>query len=665
MPKPCHRPSRRSPRRFRATLGLATVWLLAVVFSPMGWAARSAAGDPSAEELAAAADELDAARQRADQARAAAEKAKRELDRYVARHFEEQENRAEEPVFVPELPKQKPAPETLPPPAIEAEWLLGQIHKLKLERASLLSRYTPAHPQVVEMDVRLADLRQQLADARQERPAEDDESGDDDAESKVKREWTERLGADKDRDRQSVSQYRKALARLQKAQRQAQAAAEAEARIAQKLEEAEADRKAALAVKHPPLEPPVVAAPEPVDDRPVAGVDRPPIEVPVDPPRGPDPTPVRSPEVPWPTPLVETPRPAPPQVDYGPRIETPIRVTPSADSSARPGPEFSGRNDMNREDITVTNTDPDRSPATYYPAEKPGALAPEAPRATVRSPLKRPASSSSVADPSVTLAETDPETLGERLIAPRREPVAAETPTWPADSIVDNELVDETRLDEPFLMEREVPNPWTDETFVDSERQDDDRGIAAGDEGASAAPGRTSSGQGGGASPTPQYEPGRGVDRDPPADWHATIGRGTATRDASVDVDAVLSVDASKPLMASQPIALAAIVAAVLLAIVASIWLARANAEGVFPTAEAVKASLDLPLVGVVPAAHGKPRRPTGRLQRGIVLLGQIMVAVAVFGAVAYAIGSPGVVEHFCSESIATLDRAWSTVRTR
>jgi hypothetical protein len=123
------------------------------------------------------------------------------------------------------------------------------------------------------------------------------------------------------------------------------------------------------------------------------------------------------------------------------------------------------------------------------------------------------------------------------------------------------------------------------------------------------------------------------------------------------------SPEVKRPLV-SQPFALAAIIAAIVVAIAASIWLARSSNEGVFPTAEAVKSGLDLPLAGVVPSAYPQPRRRK-RLPRGVVLLGQVVLALAVFGVVAYTISAPGLMEQFCSESIATLDRAWTSVRTR
>ena len=240
----------------------AIVGLIVVAVSLAACVARSMAGDSarSDERAAAAAVELDAARARAAQARALAEKSKRELDRYVARHFDEQEKRADEPVFVPDFPKSLSESEALPPPAIEADWLLGQIHRLKLERAALLSRFTPAHPQVIEIDVRLKDLRRQLTEAKDGRD-DDSEPPDDDSESKVKQELTERFSAEKERERESAMQYRKALARWQKAERQARAAADAESMAAEKLAAAEAARKAALAAEAPPEDtsvPPVV-----------------------------------------------------------------------------------------------------------------------------------------------------------------------------------------------------------------------------------------------------------------------------------------------------------------------------------------------------------------------------------------------------------------------
>ena len=676
-----HRPSRYLLRTRRAFAGIVGVWLAVLVLSLAVCSSRSIADNSSSQldgELAAAADELEAVRQRAEAARAAAEKAKRELDRYVARHFEEQESRAEEPILVPELPKPKPAPEDLPPPAIEAEWLLGQIQRLKLERASLLSRYTPAHPQVVELEVRLADMRRQLAEAHEGRVPDDAQSSDDDAESSLKREWTDRLGADKDRDRQSVSQYRKALARWQKAQRQAKAAAEAEALAAEKMSEAEAQRKRLPTDPELPREterPPVV---ELRPEEQLAIDEPPPVESPLEEPIRQQPELAPAPAAPRPAIPQIVPPPAVTQADPAPNVQIPMRsipVTPPAAPPTQPSPDLSGRNDLNRGQITVTNPEPDRSPATYFPAGTQGQSreeSPEEPPKAKRSAVLPGRTNRDLLDPSVSLAEPQSERPSERLLAPRREPPVVESPAWTNDSIIDSAMVDEALLDEPFLMEHEIRGRLADQPILPGEpgdvRADTESGLTDATspdddapEGSQGAPLGVS--RGGGA---PRFDRESPIDArdDVPSDWPSAVRDRMSTPAAPPEVEGDDAVPEGERQLVSQPFALAAIVVAIVVAIAASIWLARSSSEGVFPTAEAVKSGLDLPLAGVVPAARPQPHRRK-RMPRGIVLVGQIVLALAVFGAVAYAISTPGLMEQFCSESIATLDRAWTSVRTR
>jgi ferric-dicitrate binding protein FerR (iron transport regulator) len=107
------------------------------------------------------------------------------------------------------------------------------------------------------------------------------------------------------------------------------------------------------------------------------------------------------------------------------------------------------------------------------------------------------------------------------------------------------------------------------------------------------------------------------------------------------------------------------IVGAVVIAAIAAIWLARSSRDRAFSGPEAVSGELKLPLVAVVPRAHPRSPAPRRRRPRAVLLLGQIVLAVAVFGTVAYAISKPGLIERVCSQSIATLDRAWSSVRQR
>ncbi len=93
----------------------------------------------------------------------------------------------------------------------------------------------------------------------------------------------------------------------------------------------------------------------------------------------------------------------------------------------------------------------------------------------------------------------------------------------------------------------------------------------------------------------------------------------------------------------SQPLVLAALIVALVIAAIASVKLARATDESVFAGADDAAAVLSLPVVGVIPAptlalAHGT----VFQRYRTLTFLAQVLVAVVVFATVAFFVQNPG-----------------------
>ncbi len=95
----------------------------------------------------------------------------------------------------------------------------------------------------------------------------------------------------------------------------------------------------------------------------------------------------------------------------------------------------------------------------------------------------------------------------------------------------------------------------------------------------------------------------------------------------------------------SQPLALTALVLALAVAALAAIKLARSSSDPIFASADEVAAALALPMVGILPAAEAlEMALPAARpLPRSTRLLGEIVLAVIVFGAVAYLVQSTAI----------------------
>ncbi|MEX2115232.1 MAG: hypothetical protein WD845_18715 [Pirellulales bacterium] len=106
----------------------------------------------------------------------------------------------------------------------------------------------------------------------------------------------------------------------------------------------------------------------------------------------------------------------------------------------------------------------------------------------------------------------------------------------------------------------------------------------------------------------------------------------------------------------SQPIVLAALMVALVIAAFASVKLARANDESVFAGADDAAAALSLPVVGVIPAtaaalAHGT----LFQRHRTLTFMGQVLVAVVVFALVAFCVQNPSFIWRLVTEPWAAL----------
>ncbi len=163
----------------------------------------------------------------------------------------------------------------------------------------------------------------------------------------------------------------------------------------------------------------------------------------------------------------------------------------------------------------------------------------------------------------------------------------------------------------------------------------------------------------------------RQADRPPPQDSPAAPRRNVATVPAEESSEASRSVAtglaAQRPVRRStveQPAAsipasqiwvLAALVAALTVAALAAVRLARSSSDPNFASAQEVAAALAIPVVGIVPAyASTGAARTAGGPRRMRILSGQILLAVLVFAAIAYAIASAGELWAMCTNPIGT-----------
>lgn len=107
---------------------------------------------------------------------------------------------------------------------------------------------------------------------------------------------------------------------------------------------------------------------------------------------------------------------------------------------------------------------------------------------------------------------------------------------------------------------------------------------------------------------------------------------------------------------ASQSLAMATLIVALAVAALAAVRLARSANETLFTNIDEVTAALALPVVGVIPAVD-RTADPgvAARFVQGVVYLAQLLLALAVFALVAYAVQNFGTIGQAISHPIETL----------
>jgi hypothetical protein len=108
----------------------------------------------------------------------------------------------------------------------------------------------------------------------------------------------------------------------------------------------------------------------------------------------------------------------------------------------------------------------------------------------------------------------------------------------------------------------------------------------------------------------------------------------------------------------TQTLALASLALAVMLAALAAVRLARATADPLFASADEVSAALAVPVVGIVPFGAKSATAGDMGMRRGLGMLGQVVLALALFSAVAYAVVHFDAVLRLISDPVGTL-RSW------
>jgi hypothetical protein len=96
----------------------------------------------------------------------------------------------------------------------------------------------------------------------------------------------------------------------------------------------------------------------------------------------------------------------------------------------------------------------------------------------------------------------------------------------------------------------------------------------------------------------------------------------------------------------SQPLALAALLIALAVAALAAVRLARASGDAVLNSVDEIASVLALPVVGIISADRPLVAMlsPLARARRGLVILAQAVVAIALFALVAYIVQDPAAV---------------------
>lgn len=110
----------------------------------------------------------------------------------------------------------------------------------------------------------------------------------------------------------------------------------------------------------------------------------------------------------------------------------------------------------------------------------------------------------------------------------------------------------------------------------------------------------------------------------------------------------------------SQVLALGALLLALAIAAFAAVRLARSTADPLFASADEVAAALAIPVVGIIPAAAARDaRREQGAdRRRGWTLLGEVLMALAVFCATVFVLQAPSGLWHGVTHPIETVGSA-------
>jgi hypothetical protein len=230
--------SRAATQHALATCRLFTLAAIWAIFFTLGFQSPVIADETdgvistpaNAREIAAR--EVQLARETVEEARSATVSAKIQLEDFIARHFDDHHLRGATPL--PKFRESRPGRGSAVNPQLDQ--LNQQLNDLKTRRADLLTRLTPVHPDILEVDERIAVLSQRLA--LEHPPAEEPAApgaaeGLDAADGNL----GEYLSSERARHQQSASAYAKLVARCQTAERDLQAALEAEGLAAQRLAE--------------------------------------------------------------------------------------------------------------------------------------------------------------------------------------------------------------------------------------------------------------------------------------------------------------------------------------------------------------------------------------------------------------------------------------------
>jgi hypothetical protein len=136
------------------------IWAPLLAFAPpaLAWGFTTPDKLETSGQREIAARELEQAHQVADEARSAERAAKVELDDFVSRRFEAH------PVRVAPLARSsEPLPAAKPTPSPEWVQLNQQLQELVKDRDQLLRRFTAAHPEVTDVEQRIAVHSERLA----------------------------------------------------------------------------------------------------------------------------------------------------------------------------------------------------------------------------------------------------------------------------------------------------------------------------------------------------------------------------------------------------------------------------------------------------------------------------------------------------------------------